>query len=450
MSRAQPDSLFADAGRRRARGRAPLAERLRPRTLAEVVGQDELLAEDGLLRREVSAGRLASLLLWGPPGSGKTTLARVLAREAGHEVVELSAVSSGVADLRRVLAEAEHRLGAGGKPTALFVDEIHRFHKGQQDALLHEVEDGRVVLVGATTENPAFHVNAALLSRCRLVRLEPLGDEACEILLTRACGDAVRGLGAPPVTLEETAREALLADANGDGRRLLNQLERAALLAGGEGSTITAQHVTGAQGERLVGQGRGGDSHYDLLSALHKSLRGSDPDAAAYWIERLLAAGEDPRVIARRLVAMASEDVGLADPRALGVALDALRAVEFLGMPEGERALVQAGIYLSIAPKSNAVDQATKAARAAVERRGALEVPAHLRQASTRLAREQGHGKGYRDPHAEPGAISTMRFLPEDLTGTRFFRPNPRGFEVRLAERMAELRQRRQGAPPRS
>jgi putative ATPase len=438
-------SLWQDAGRRAAAEHAPLAERLRPVRLDELVGLTELVGPGTPLRREVEERRLASLLLWGPPGSGKTTLARVLAAEAGHDFAALSAVDAGVQDVRAALALADERLSRGAR-TLLFVDEIHRFHKGQQDALLHAVEEGRVVLVGATTENPAFHVNGALLSRCRLLRLPPLDADALGALIRRALSDP-RGLPEPRPSLAPEATALLLRQSGGDARRMLNQLELAAKLARGAGhEAIEPADVQAARGEALPAHDRDGDAHFDLLSALHKSLRGSDPDAAAYWVQRLLVAGEDPRVVARRLVRMASEDVGLADPRALGQALDALAAVEFLGLPEGDAALVQAAIYLALAPKSDAVYRASGAARAAVEAHGALPVPDDLRNAPTALARSLGHGRGYVNPHEVQDAVTAQEHLPAELRGASFYEPGARGSEPELARRLAELRRRRAAA----
>ncbi len=450
-------NLFADAGRRRAGERAPLAERLRPDSLAALLGQDEILADGALLRAEIASGRLSSLLLWGPPGCGKTTLARLIARESRHELVALSAVSSGVADLRRVLSAAEERLAAG-RPTLLFVDEIHRFHKGQQDALLHQVEDGRVVLVGATTENPSFHVNAALLSRCRVVRLAALESSHLGELVRRALADPQHGLGALGVELDPDggAIEALVSASGGDARRLLNHLEQAvrlveASMPAGESGRVAsgllrAEHVERARGALVARHDKAGDAHYDLLSALHKALRGSDPDAAAYYVQRMLVAGEDPTVVARRLVRMASEDIGLADPAALGVALSALEAVRFLGLPEGDAALVQAAVYLALAPKSDAIYRACRKAREAVERTGSLPVPLDLRNAPDALAQAAGHGRGYVNPHGALGKLTPQLHLPEALARETFYEPTRAGAEAALAERLAELRSRRAAA----
>ena len=440
-------SLFSAAGRRRAGARAPLAERLRPARLEHFVDVDGLLAEGAPLRREVEAGRLPSLVLHGSPGCGKTTLARLLATVSGYDLTALSAVSSGVAALREAVSEAELRLGAGGRATALFVDEIHRLDRRQQDALLHAVEDGRVALLGATTENPGFHVTAALRSRCRIVRLPGLDAAGGQALVQRALTDAEQGLGGSGLTLTDAALAVLLTLSAGDGRRLLNTLEQAAGLVLGEGTAeIGEGHVRAAAGRVLPLHDRAGDAHFDLLSALHKSLRGGDPDAAAYYVQRLLVAGEDPRVVARRLVRMASEDVGLADPRALGVALDALRAVEFLGLPEGDAALVQAAVYLALAPRSDAVYRACGAARAEVQRSGALPVPSALRNAPTAVHRAEGHGVGYVNPHDTPEAVAATEHLPDALRGKRFYVPGPRGAEVELGRRLEEIRRRRDRA----
>jgi len=419
---------------------------MRPTSLDEFVDDADLLAPGSVLRAELAAGRLPSLILWGPPGCGKTTLARLLAVEAKHELTALSAVSSGVADLRAAVLEAEVRLGATGRPTALFVDEVHRLDRRQQDALLHAVEDGRVALLGASTENPGFHVTAALRSRSRVLALPALGAEGAASLAQRALDEPGRGLGQLKLSLAEGALERLVLCAAGDGRRLLNVLEQAARLAHAEGLTqLQAEHVVAAAGRAIPVHDRAGDGHFDLLSALHKSLRGCDPDAAAYYVQRLLVAGEDPRVVARRLVRMASEDVGLADPRALGVALDALRAVEFLGLPEGDVALVQAAIYLALAPRSDAVYRASGAAKAAAQEHGALPVPAALRNAPTDVHRAQGFGR-YINPHATAEGVAGTQHLPDALANRRFYSPGERGVEVELGRRLAEFKRRRERA----
>lgn len=436
--------LFAHAGRRRAAGSAPLAERLRPTQIDQFVDSGGLLAPGGWLAGALAAGRLPSLLLWGPPGCGKTTLARLLARQAGHELIALSATTTGVAGLRESVGQAETRLGATGRATTLFVDEIHRLDRRQQDALLHAVEEGRVTLLGATTENPGFHVTAALRSRCRLLALPALNEPGALALAQRALGDVDRGLGAHKLALDESGGQALVRLSAGDGRRLLNLLEQAALVTRSRNaSVISLADLQAAAGRNLPAHDRHGDQHFDLLSALHKSLRGSDPDAAAYYVQRMLVAGEDPRVVARRMVRMASEDVGLADPRALSVALDALRAVEFLGLPEGDAALVQAAIYLALAPKSDAVYRASKSARDAVESHGALPVPLHLRNAPTAVHRQQGAG-GYENPHTAPERVTGAEHLPATLAGQSFYEPSDRGAEVELARRLAEVRRRRE------
>ncbi len=446
----RPDepSLFQAAGRRLAAERAGLAERLRPERLDDLLGQRALLGEGTPLRQQVRQQRLRSLLLWGPPGCGKTTLARVLAQEAGYDLVALSAVSAGVADVRAAIEGAEQRLAGQRRPTLLFVDEIHRFHKGQQDALLHAVEDGRLLLIGATTEHPSFHVNAALLSRLTVLRLQPLDDASARALLLRALTDEARGLGARKLVLADDALAELVSNAGGDARRLLNDLERAADRAEASGRQgIETADVVAARGERVLSHDRAGERHYDLLSALHKSLRGSDPDAAAYWVQRLLLAGEDPVVVARRLVRMASEDIGLADPRALRIALDSLEAVRFLGMPEGDAALVAAAIFLALAPKSDAVYRACLAARLAVERHGELDVPAALRHAPTALHRRDGAGRGYRNPHEVPGGLTGQQHLPDALRGSPLYEPGERGAEAELGRRLGLVRASRGDGP---
>lgn len=404
---------------------APLAERLRPRALADVVGQDHLLGPDGPLT--ALAAHPVSTILWGPPGTGKTTLARLIAQLSGLPLVQISAIFSGVADLRKVFETARQRR-AQGKATLLFVDEIHRFNRAQQDGFLPHMEDGTIVLIGATTENPSFALNAALLSRAQVLTLRLLDDAALDTLLGRAEAE----LGPLPLTAE--ARLALPGMAAGDGRALLNLAERAAGLAGGP-------HDTAAMAERLTQRAalydRAGDGHYNLISALHKSVRGSDPDAALYWLARMLEGGEDPRYLARRLVRMASEDIGLADPDALPRALAALEAYETLGSPEGELALAQITLYLALAPKSNAAYAAFSAARKAARASGALPPPMHILNAPTKLMREQGYGAGYLYDHDAPDAFSGQDYFPESLGRRRFYDPPDRGFEREMRKRIA-------------
>jgi putative ATPase len=430
--------LFPDSDRPRGSGpEAPLAERMRPRRLAEMVGQAALVAPGGLLARSIATGRIPSLLLWGPPGSGKTTLARVLANEVQGEFIALSAVTAGLKEVREAVAQAgaARRLG---RATHLFLDEIHRFNRAQQDALLPHVENGTLVLVGATTENPSFEVNAALLSRLRVLVLEPLGADDLSRLVDRALSDSERGLGSRNSTLEADARRLLIELSDGDARRLLNVLDTASMLAG-PGTPITASAVREALQRRPLRFDKSGEEHYNLISALHKSVRDSDPDGTLYWLARLLAGGEDRLFVARRLVRMASEDIGLADPGALGVALAARDAFHFLGAPEGDLALAGAAVYLALAPKSNAVYRAFDEALRDAEEQGSLAVPLHLRNAPTSLMKEQGYGVGYRYAHDAPGGVVDQEHLPEALRGRRYYRPGSAGVEGELAARLARV-----------
>ena len=422
---------------------APLADRMRPRTLDEVVGQDELVGPGAPLRALVESGRLPSLILWGPPGSGKTTLARLLAGDpARTRFVALSAVLAGVKEVRAVVEQAA-RTAAAGRRTLLFIDEIHRFNRAQQDALLPHVEHGTVTLVGATTENPSFEVIGPLLSRCRVFVLRPLGPAELLVLLRRALSDPERGLGASGLEADEEALAALAAAADGDARRALGLLEAAAGLALARGGRLDAATVRDAAGRRLLLHDRDREAHYDVVSAFIKSLRASDPDAALYWGARMLEAGEDPRFLARRLVIFASEDVGNADPGALPLAVAAAQAVERIGMPEARIPLAQAITYLACAPKSNAAYRAGEAALEAARRHGTQPVPLHLRNAPTRLMRALGYGRDYRYPHDEPDQFVADPNLPVALRDVRFYEPKEVGAEAELARRLAAWRARR-------
>ena len=436
-------SLFSGA-----QSAAPLAARMRPKTLDEFVGQAAILGPGKPLRDAIEKGTVGSLILWGPPGSGKTTLGHLVAHFTDREFVPFSAVTEGVPRVREIIAEAASRLEMG-RGTILFVDEIHRFNRAQQDAFLPAVETGTVTLIGATTENPSFELNGALLSRARVVVLEPLGPDDILVVLRRALTDSDRGLGAMSLTAEDEALRWLAVESDGDARRALNVLEAAAEHVG-QGATLTVDVLRDALQRRVARYDKSGEEHYNLISAYHKALRGSDPQGALYWLARMIDGGEDPMYIARRTIRFASEDVGLADPQALRVALAARDAFHTLGSPEGELALAEAAVYLATAPKSNRVYMAWGAALDAAREYPAELVPLHIRNAPTSLMKELGYGKGYQYAHDVPDAYLPQRYLPDALEGTTFYEPGTFGFERDIAKRMAwwkDLRERAGGTP---
>ena len=419
----------------------PLAETMRPQSLDQFVGQSQLVGEGAGLRQALLAGRIHSMVLWGPPGTGKTTLARMVAQYCDARFEVLSAVTAGIKDVREVVARAKALPGK----LVLFVDEVHRFNKAQQDGFLPHVEDGTLILIGATTENPSFELNNALLSRLRVYVLKPLERDDLARLLDRALEDTERGLGSLGLSLSETAREQLMDAADGDARRLLNLMEIAAQFAKTtqDGCTLADEVLPEVIGTPLRRFDKGGDLFYDQISALHKSMRGTDPDAVLYWFCRMIDGGCDPRYIARRAIRMASEDVGNADPRALTLTLDAAESYERLGSPEGELALAQALVYLACAPKSNAVYKGYNEATKAAQETGTQEVPMHLRNAPTRLAKELGHGEGYRYAHNEPDAYAHGEtYLPETLIGQQYYHPVDQGLEIKIREKLERLRKK--------
>jgi putative ATPase len=435
--------MFDKRAKELAAQRAPLAARLRPRVPDEFVGQAHLTGPQGALRAVLypAAGAqptLRNMILWGPPGTGKTTLARLLAERSGLAFEPLSATSSGVKDVRELLDRARARLATDGRGTLVFIDEIHRFNKAQQDSLLHASEDGLITLIGATTENPSFEVNAALLSRCRVHVLQPLDADAMNALLQRALESL------PDVVLTEDGRGALLAFAGGDARRLLTALEAAADLLNAEGAAreLTRPLLERAIGQRLLRYDKQGEEHYDLASAMIKSVRGSDPHAAVYYAMRMLAGGEDPKFVARRLAILASEDIGNADPGALNLAASAVQIVQFIGLPEAEYTICQLAAYLALAPKSNSAAAARAKARGLIADKGELPAPLHIRNAPTKLMKELGYGKDYHYAHDYEDAFYPQGFLPEEIAGERLYEPTGRGYEARLKARLEELERR--------
>jgi putative ATPase len=438
------DTLFSAAAKRGAAqtGAVPLAERMRPTTVAAFVGQAHLFGPNKLLARALASDRIPSMILWGPPGVGKTTLGRILAAQTKHRFVPFSAVLGSVAELRVIVSDAKEKLAYHGERTLVFVDEIHRFNKSQQDAFLPHVENGTITVIGATTENPSFAVNAALLSRCKVFRLESLGEADLVTLLERALADETNGLGAMHLTAAPDVLGAIAHVARGDARRALTTLEIAADYAKGSDATeITREAVAASQEEKTLLYDKAGEEHYNVVSAFIKSMRGSDPDAALYWMMRMLEAGDDPLFVARRMLIFASEDVGNADPRALVVASAADAAYRRMGMPEGLFPLSHAAIYLACAPKSGAVKAAMGRAKALIDEHGALPVPKKLRNAVTKLMREEGYGAGYKYAHDyDEGVVPGETYLPEEITGAAVYEPTEHGEEARIKARLAAIR----------
>jgi len=418
---------------------APLATRMRPATFHEFVGQEHLVGKEHVLRKAIEAGQIPSIILWGPPGSGKTTLAYIIANTTDSHFSPVSAVSAGVADLRRIIEEAQERRKIHQQKTILFIDEIHRFNKAQQDAVLPFVEDGTITLIGATTENPSFEVISPLLSRCQVMTLKPLTEDEIRVIILRALEDRIKGLSALNVELAPDALNHLITMSNNDARIALNSLEIAALTTPPDADGkrhISLPTIEDAIQHRAPRYDKAGEQHYDLISALHKSMRGSDPDASLYWLARMLEAGEDPLYIARRLVRFASEDVGMADPQALAIAMAAQQAVHFIGMPEGDLALAEAAVYLATAPKSNSLYQAYSRVQEDIKQGSSESVPLHLRNPVTPLMKDLGYGKGYKYAHDYPGHFVEQQNLPDSLQGKHYYTPSDQGYEKQIIARL--------------
>ncbi len=443
--------IFEYQAKEAAKASMPLAEKMRPKNLDEFSGQKHVTGEGTLIRNAIEQDKIFSMILWGPPGCGKTTLARIIAEQTSSSFAQFSAVLSGVKDIRSVIEDAKKRLKLYRKKTILFVDEIHRFNKAQQDAFLYHVESGLITLIGATTENPSFEVISPLLSRCSVITLNALSSDEIAEILDRALKDNKKGLGDLGLSFSEDALSHMIRISDGDARMALSSLEIAASLIVSESGglkkekkkCITIEDVERAVQQKALIYDKSGEEHYNIISALHKSMRGSDPDAALYWLGRMLSAGEDPLYIARRMVRFASEDVGNADPGALRVTIDAMEAFRFLGKPEGELALAQAAVYLATAPKSNSLYTAYKNVKNAVKNKGALAVPLHIRNAPTRLMKDLGYGKNYKYAHDYKGAYTTQEYLPDKLKGSRFYFPTERGYEKKIKVRLEKWRRQK-------